>query len=171
MIVVVVVVGVVVMVVVVVVVIEVVRDAVVAPDDDNDDGRLGVKKGINLCLVLLSLSDTLFLVTKTTFRSSKVILTLLYGSEGASRWGRTMVTYHILRKVNCLSVMSLLRMFLTRNTFLTMRIQLSDLACIKYLGLPVSVRCPGAGIMEADERQVTTVFTVHPSFHHRHATN
>ena len=29
---------------------------------------------------------------------------------------------------------------------------------------------PGAGIMEADDRQVT-VFTVQPSFHHRHSTN
>ena len=26
---------------------------------------------------------------------------------------------------------------------------------------------PGAGIMEADDRQVTTVFTAQPSFHHR----
>ena len=30
---------------------------------------------------------------------------------------------------------------------------------------------PGAGIMEADDHQVTTVFTVQPSFHHRHSTN
>ena len=30
---------------------------------------------------------------------------------------------------------------------------------------------PGAGIMEADDRQVTTVFTVQPSFHHQHSTN
>ena len=30
---------------------------------------------------------------------------------------------------------------------------------------------PGAGIMKADNRQVTTVFTVQPSFHHRHSTN
>ena len=29
----------------------------------------------------------------------------------------------------------------------------------------------GAGITEADDRQVTTVFTVLPSFHHRHSTN
>ena len=29
----------------------------------------------------------------------------------------------------------------------------------------------GAGIMEADDRQVTTVFTVQPSFHHRLSTN
>ena len=29
----------------------------------------------------------------------------------------------------------------------------------------------GAGIMAADDRQVTTVFTVQPSFHHRHSTN
>ena len=29
----------------------------------------------------------------------------------------------------------------------------------------------GAGIMEADHRQMTTVFTVQPSFHHRHSTN
>ena len=28
-----------------------------------------------------------------------------------------------------------------------------------------------AGIMEADDRQVTTVFTVQSSFHHRHSTN
>ena len=28
---------------------------------------------------------------------------------------------------------------------------------------------PGAGIMEADDRQVTTVFVVQPSFHHRDA--
>ena len=30
---------------------------------------------------------------------------------------------------------------------------------------------PGAGIMETDDRQVTTVFTVQPSFHNRHSTN
>ena len=30
---------------------------------------------------------------------------------------------------------------------------------------------PGAGIMEADDRQVTTVFTVQPLFHHRQSTN
>ena len=30
---------------------------------------------------------------------------------------------------------------------------------------------PGAGIMEADDRQVTTVFTVQPSFHHPYSTN
>ena len=29
----------------------------------------------------------------------------------------------------------------------------------------------GAGIMEADDCQVTTVFTVQPSFYHRHSTN
>ena len=29
----------------------------------------------------------------------------------------------------------------------------------------------GAGIMEADDRQVTTVFTVQPSVHYRHSTN
>ena len=29
----------------------------------------------------------------------------------------------------------------------------------------------GAGIMVVDERQVTTVFTVQPTFHHRHSTN
>ena len=29
----------------------------------------------------------------------------------------------------------------------------------------------GADIMEVDDRQVTTVFTVQPSFHHRHSTN
>ena len=33
------------------------------------------------------------------------------------------------------------------------------------------LRRPGAGIMEADDRQMTTVFTVQPSFHHRHSTN
>ena len=33
------------------------------------------------------------------------------------------------------------------------------------------LQTPGAGIMEADDRQVTTVFTVQPSFHHRHSTN
>ena len=30
---------------------------------------------------------------------------------------------------------------------------------------------PGAGVMEADNCQVTTVFTVQPPFHHRHSTN
>ena len=30
---------------------------------------------------------------------------------------------------------------------------------------------PGAGLMEAEDRQATTVFTVQPSFHHRHSTN
>ena len=36
-----------------------------------------------------------------------------------------------------------------------------------------SILTPGAGITEADadDRQVTTVFTVQPSFHHRHPTN
>ena len=29
----------------------------------------------------------------------------------------------------------------------------------------------GAGIMEADDRQMSTVFTVQPSFHHWHSTN
>ena len=29
----------------------------------------------------------------------------------------------------------------------------------------------GAGINEADDRQVTTVFTVQPSFHHQRSTN
>ena len=32
-------------------------------------------------------------------------------------------------------------------------------------------RGPGAGIMKADDRQVTTIFTVQPSFHHRHSKN
>ena len=32
-------------------------------------------------------------------------------------------------------------------------------------------RGTGAGIMAADDREVTTVFTVQPSFHHRHSTN
>ena len=31
--------------------------------------------------------------------------------------------------------------------------------------------CSGTSIIEADDRQVTTVFTVQPSFHHRHWTN
>ena len=31
-----------------------------------------------------------------------------------------------------------------------------------------AVSTPGAGIIEADGRQVTTVFTVQQSFHHRH---
>ena len=30
---------------------------------------------------------------------------------------------------------------------------------------------PGSGIMEDDDGQETTVFTVQPSFHHRHSTN
>ena len=30
---------------------------------------------------------------------------------------------------------------------------------------------PEAGIMKADDSQATTVFTVQPSFHHRHSTN
>ena len=29
----------------------------------------------------------------------------------------------------------------------------------------------GTGIMEADDRHVTTVFTVQPTFQHRHSTN
>ena len=33
------------------------------------------------------------------------------------------------------------------------------------------INCPGAGIIEADDCQVTTVFTVQPSFHHWHSTN
>ena len=39
----------------------------------------------------------------------------------------------------------------------------AQLAVLKHLG-PVSC-------IEADDRQVTTVFTVQPSFHHRHSTN
>ena len=35
----------------------------------------------------------------------------------------------------------------------------------------VSVLWPGASIMGADDCQVTTVFTVQPSFHHWHSTN
>ena len=31
--------------------------------------------------------------------------------------------------------------------------------------------CSGAGIMEAGDRQATTVFTVQPSFQHRHSTH
>ena len=34
-----------------------------------------------------------------------------------------------------------------------------------------SARLAGAGIMEADDRQVMTVLTVQPSFHHWHSTN
>ena len=40
-----------------------------------------------------------------------------------------------------------------------------------YTGSVLGLGKPGAGIMEADDRQVTTVFTVQPSFHHRHSTN
>ena len=36
---------------------------------------------------------------------------------------------------------------------------------------PLPYRSPGASIIEADDRQVTTVFTVQLSFHHRHSTN
>ena len=39
------------------------------------------------------------------------------------------------------------------------------------VGGPKKLSNPGAGIMEADERQMTTVFTVQPSFHHRHSSN
>ena len=47
---------------------------------------------------------------------------------------------------------------------------------IRPLAVPatqwLSAACnPGAGITEADDRQVTTVFTVQPSYHHRHSTN
>ena len=35
----------------------------------------------------------------------------------------------------------------------------------------VKVATPGAGIMEANDHQVTTVFTVQPSFHYWHSTN
>ena len=38
------------------------------------------------------------------------------------------------------------------------------------IGVVLQLR-PGAGIMEADDRQVTTAFTVQRSFHHRHSTN
>ena len=41
-------------------------------------------------------------------------------------------------------------------------------SCRKARGLPER---PGAGITEVDDRLVTTVFTVQPSFHHRHSTN
>ena len=39
------------------------------------------------------------------------------------------------------------------------------------LSFPRTPAWPGVGIMEADDRQVTTVFTVQPSFHHRHSIN
>ena len=39
------------------------------------------------------------------------------------------------------------------------------------LSSSLSPHRPGACIMEADDRQVTTVFTVQTSFHHRHSTN
>ena len=34
----------------------------------------------------------------------------------------------------------------------------------------ICTESPGAGIMEADDRQVTTVFTVQSSFNHEHST-
>ena len=37
--------------------------------------------------------------------------------------------------------------------------------------LQIKMEQTWAGIMEADDRQMTTVFTVQPSFHHRHSTN
>ena len=58
------------------------------------------------------------------------------------------------------------------------RLALSQTGCVSILVCPSSASAPwleflhpGAGIMEADDRQVTTVFTVQPSFHHRHSTN
>ena len=39
------------------------------------------------------------------------------------------------------------------------------------VGLLAGLGHPGAGIMEADDRQVTTVFTVQPSFHRGHSRN
>ena len=62
--------------------------------------RLGVKRGINLCLFLLSLSDQLFLLSKTSAKTSKVILELAYTTEEASRWNYAMATYHLIRKVS-----------------------------------------------------------------------
>ncbi|KAK7481109.1 hypothetical protein BaRGS_00027649 [Batillaria attramentaria] len=61
--------------------------------------RLGVKKGINLCLLLLSASDLLFLLSQTAVRSSRVMLTLTASARGISQWEYTVVTFHLLRKV------------------------------------------------------------------------
>ena len=62
--------------------------------------RLGVKSGINLCLLMLSLSDQLFLLSKMFTMVSKVVLELAYGNEGASQWTYVMVSYHLVRKVS-----------------------------------------------------------------------
>nr|KAG5695160.1 hypothetical protein BaRGS_030206 [Batillaria attramentaria] len=59
---------------------------------------LGVKKGINLCLLLLSASDLLFLLSQTAVRSSRVMLTLTASARGISQWEYTVVTFHLLRK-------------------------------------------------------------------------
>ena len=51
------------------------------------------------------------------------------------------------------------------------RLETEEVApALSLLVLDVGGR-PRAGIMEADDRQVTTVFTVQPSFHHRRSTN
>ena len=48
----------------------------------------------------------------------------------------------------------------------------SSVACAGLFTQCVSaMNIPGAGVTEVDDRQVTTVFTVQPSFHHRHSTN
>ena len=49
-----------------------------------------------------------------------------------------------------------------------------DGTCNHHLSLSLSSSLSsssGAGIIEADDRQETTVRTVQPSFHHRHSTN
>ena len=45
------------------------------------------------------------------------------------------------------------------------------LVCLVATSPRILIQWSGAGIMEADDRQVTTVFTVQPSFRHRHSTN
>ena len=62
--------------------------------------RLGVKRGINLCVFLLSLSDQLFLLSKTSAKLSKVVLKLSQGEEGAGRWDYAVVSYHLIRKAS-----------------------------------------------------------------------
>lgn len=62
-------------------------------------GRLGLRGRINLCLLLLSLSNLIFLILQTSIRLTLVTLTSLYGRLGASVWQHTVTKYHIVRKV------------------------------------------------------------------------
>ncbi|PVD19241.1 hypothetical protein C0Q70_19727 [Pomacea canaliculata] len=68
--------------------------------------RLGLRGRINLCLLLLSLSDLIFLILQTSIRLTLVTLTSLHGRLGTSVWQHTVTKYHIVRKATLFLFMS-----------------------------------------------------------------